>query len=213
MTINHEYTYRMLYGKYAWKVKLVLPSSKIRDPKTKRRLYNQSKTDILRPVMNWLTTNHLQQYRLLKSWRVKRSQSKDLIDVCYLTVFLDNQDAYDGLVSKFNANVQATMAPANEHHADLIKQGAHIEIRSKLYYNLYRYRVSFWGGWWGDTRKEILHTINNCLNDDTKKVQDYRVYDSDCTLYLKESKDLMMIKLSLSEKIRDTRAIALTSEI
>lgn len=222
MAINHEFTYKLLYSKYAWKVVLILFSSAKQIKKgtkttlrARKRPNAETKKNALKPILEWLDSNYPKSYRLLTSWRVRivKSKTNEIYDECQLTIFINDQNAYNEILVKYHDKITDTMAPANSNHAELIKQGAFIEVRNKFYYNLYRYRVSFWGGWWGDTRTEIITTINDYLHDESKEDQNYKMHKSTCTLYLKELSDFMLIKLSLSNRIRDTRAISLISEI
>lgn len=220
MTVAHEYTSKLFYNKYAWKIVLTLFSfrpplkQKRISAATRRRQTTVTRKAMLAPILTWLSTNYPTNYRLLTSWRVITTTSpKETYDVCQLTVFISSQDAYDACLEKFECILYSTMAPANANHIDLIQQGAHIEVRDDLYYNKFRFKVSFWGGWWGKSREEIIESIQTQLHDDTKDEQQYRMVKANCTLYLKDQSDFMLIKLSLSPKIRETKVVSLFSEI
>ena len=104
------------------------------------------------------------------------------------------------------------MFPLNGEHEELLKSGTHVEIRDKLFYHRFRYRINFRGGWGGHGRRNIIDTVRSHLHDPGKRKQEYLLSSKDCTLYLQNQHDLMVIKLSMSDLITRLTMVNTISE-
>lgn len=217
--VKHYYTRKLYYKKYAWKTKLELACDHVDSGYARRGLF-------LKPHYTWLNNIcGMHGYKIVVSWRRRRIQthtvkannrikkSSKLIDICQILIYLSTKDVYEKVLNNYNKQVIETTAPVNDIHADLLMQGNIIEVKDKLYYNAYRYKVTFQFSWREHVNAEITKAIDNYLHDDNKLVQDYHTTHNKSTLYLKEYVDLITIKLSLSDRIKQVTVVSLASEL
>jgi hypothetical protein len=207
---QHSYTSRLIYYKYPFQANLVITLPLGVEPRR-----HNSITDHLSQYVGWVKKHCKKKTRINKSW-YKDHRTNDAYTAqwcCHFSVCFDSRDDYDGFCTQFNDCLVATRAPANDHHEDLIRSGGTIEVRDKLFYRKYRHKVSFRGGWRPVTRAEIQEFVREQLHDPVKKKKQDYYMAHDCTLYLKENSDLILVKMALSEHIYQNVIVATHAEL
>jgi len=174
LTATRAYTGKLLYGRYAYHARTV-------------KITREERLALRR----WVKENCEGSHRFLNTSNT-------------LSVYLSEKSDHQRLVDAHGSVMGHIRSPANDQHEALLKQGNHIEVRDKLYYNRYRYRVGFRGAWREATRRELLDDIRTALHDPGKNKQDYQVSGRDCTLYLGQDTDFTMVRLSMGDRIWQT---------
>jgi hypothetical protein len=222
MRITNAYTNRLLYNKYAWKIKLEIPIEKTL-PDVKYITRVQKRLAII-PFAKWLDSNCAGNIRISHFWSRKKIAQKltksgepdkrtvKIKHFCNLVIHITDKKTYLSILNKYSSYIIETMTPANEIHEDLMRQGYIAEVRDTLYNDQYRYKVRFTNIPLGGNGK-IIKTIKNHLHDDTLEVQRYDIYPCSNDVYVKDLFDLMIIKLALADFIKRISTIVLTSEI
>lgn len=198
--IDVRYPVKLMYRKYAFnaKIDVILP------PNTRFSTISRKDREIaLIEIRKWLADHCTDEYRTNTTWN--RTLSKDranFVHVCHFSAFFKERIDFDGFVDQYRERLTATTLPINKEHEDLLRSGTNVEIRQKLFYNKFRYRVNFKGGWGGGyARRHITETVYSHVHDESKHKQDYLLTIRDCTLYLEHLHDLMAIKLSIGDLI------------
>ena len=219
--MKQVYASKLLFKKYTWRVRIEIP---VEDMRPKKHFTEVMRSEFIKPYLTWLQAICGKDYKKLVSWRrktirtVTRKGRRDIrtskqIHVCHMLLYVSNDATYKQILNKFDQYVIEITAPANEAHAELIRQGNTIEVRDKLYYDQYRYKMSFWRTWRHEIQTEISASIKNHLHDDTKAVQDYYATRSQCTLYMKEFGDFVTMKIVLSQHVKQIVIVSLLSDL
>lgn len=212
MMLDIRYTNRLMYRKYVYQVSLavVLP------PTTRLANIGQRDREVaLFDIRRWLSEKCKHGHRTHTSWRRKSSRDdskQTFVHVCYFNLYLRERDDFESFLDDHKEHAIGVMLPLNREHEELLKAGTHVEIRDKLFYHRFRYRVNFRGGWGGNGRKQIMETVRGHLHDTSKRKQHYLLSSKDCTLYLENQHDLMAIKLSMGEMITKLTMVNTISE-
>lgn len=227
--VEHFYASKLLYKRYAWKIKLELTvdgPEKTNPVKRFKAYFSETqRTEFLRPHYSWLNSNiGVKKYKMLVSWRRKtirtltKKGKRDLrtskiVHVCQLLIYIADKATYEKTLARYNQYVIETTAPANDTHAELIQQGNTIEVRDKLFYNEYRYKIAFHRAWRHEVVAEITKAISSNLHDESKAEQQYYTTHSNATLYLKDRGDFIAMRIALSDHIKQIVVVSLPSEL
>lgn len=207
-----RYTTKLLYGRYLYQINLML----ILPPTTRHQTLNFREKEVaLFDIRRWLSDRCENGYRTYVSWR--RSENGDqaqstYVHRCFFNLYLRDRADFDAFVADHSGMVIETMKPASREHEDLLKQGIQVEIRDKLFYRRFRYRVKFRGGWQGKSRMHIMENVRSQLFDPSRKKQAYLLSSYDCTLYVESQSDLMLIRLSMGEIIKGLTVVTTREE-
>lgn len=212
--LDIRYTTRLMYNRFVYQVNLavVLP------PTTRlARVTHREKEVALFDIRRWLSEKCQNGHRTYASWRRKMANSsvddrKTFVHVCYFNLYLRERADFEAFLDEYRDQAVGIMFPLNAEHEELLKSGTHVEIRDKLFYHRFRYRINFRGGWSGHGRKNIIDTVRTHLHDHSKRKQDYLLSSADCTLYLTHQHDLMVIKLTMPELITKLTMVNTLSE-
>lgn len=212
--LDIRYTTRLMYRQFVYQINLavVLP------PTTRMaKVTNREREVALFDIRRWLSENCRHGHRTYASWRRKladgkNGESKTFVHVCYFNLYLRDRGEFEAFLEEYRDKAIGIMFPLNDDHEELLKSGTHVEIRDKLFYHRFRYRINFRGGWGGHGRKNIIETVKTHLHDPDRRKQDYLLSSNDCTLYLKNQQDLMVIKLSMSDLITKITMVNTLSE-
>jgi hypothetical protein len=198
-----EYTQAALYKKYVYQVNIKL----IVGPRT---------TYVARfdDIANWITNHMAGSYKLVchHAWqKLTRNYagrgSRDNKSYMVVRLYIDNITDYNTVLEKYKSEILLSRHPFNDKHADVMRNGGRIEIRSQLYYRKYEYRVQFKNVWSQGDRNKLSNELTNILYNDDLAVnhQTYRLVDQGTLLlYLKDFTDMTMIKLAMGEQIYKT---------
>lgn len=208
--LDIRYTTRMMYRKYVYQVSLsvVLP------PTTRMASISQKDREVaLFDIRKWLSDKCQHDHRTHASWRRKSLRDdRTFMHVCYFNLYLRERVDFESFLEDHKQQAIGIMLPLNQEHEELLKAGTEVEIRDKLFYHRFRYRVNFRGGWSGSGRKHITETVRSHLHDSSKRKQDYLISSKDCTLYLQHQHDLIAIKLTMGELITRLTMVNTLSE-
>lgn len=184
MSVIRQYTSHAMYDQYLYAARITYVD-----------------TDTKRIQKRWLKTNCNEKFRTLN---LNSSMS----------VFFSDAGDHSKFVAENAATLVSITAPANAEHESLLRQGVSVEIRPHLYYHKHRYRVNFRRAWRGCANNLIvLDWVRSAITDSEKRKQDYHINTNDCTLYLMNSDDLMMVKLAMHEYVHKITAVILESEL
>lgn len=206
-----RYTTKLMYRQYVYQVSLDV----VLFPKTRLSNVSQRDRDVaLFDIKKWLLERCEHGYRTHASWRKKypRNDSNAFFHVCHFNIYLRERSDFESFLNNHWDQAVGLMMPLNAEHEELLKAGTQVEIRDKLFYHRFRYRVNFRGGWGGNARKHIVETVRGHLHDPSKNTQDYFLRSNDCTLYLEHHHDLMAIKLTMGEMITRLTMVNTISE-
>jgi hypothetical protein len=226
-----------------WKINLVLPlvKSTVNFADQTSFSLSKAKLDTTKQMTDWLEHNCKGNYRTLKNWRTREENIKSNISTnttintkknkkpktqiiysCNYTIYINNENDYNKIISNFENLINETCSPANKFHEDLIKSGHLIEVQDDLYFSLYRYRVQFYMGGWispsivykNISRKELEEFVKERFYDKNKdkKEQNYYLTKFTSYLYLKNKEDLISLKLSIPEHIKKITCVVLPEE-
>lgn len=197
--IDIRHPVKLMYRKYAFNAKLTV----ILPPTTRFSTISRKDQDVaLFEIRKWLSDHCEHDHRTYAAWnRVVSKDNSNFVHVCHFSTFFKERSDFDQFVDQNRDRITAITMPASKEHEDLLRSGTHVEIREKLFYNRFRYRVNFRGGWGGHARQQIIETVYAQIHNNDKQKQDYLMGTRDCTLYLEHQHDLMLIKLSIGELI------------
>jgi hypothetical protein len=217
-----------------WKIKLLIPCNEGRTRNSKKLI--TIRQDTLRPINSWLKSHCAGNYRLLKTWRKTHSKvlnavgkkpriKNKIVNSCHFTIFINNEAEYLNIINQFDSMVIITFSPANKSHEELIRDGNIIDVKDNLYFDKFRYKISFWGGSWNrrwSTKqieilsvKDIQDLITSHLHNDSIGIddQEYCLITFNKSLYIKNKGDYTLIKLAMGEYIKKITVIALPNEV
>lgn len=143
-------------------------------------------------------------------WNITR----DKITITF-SVYLNDDAFLDRLISTYPAESDWISKPANEQHRERLLNKMHTVFRDKLLFNRFRYKVYLYTGWKRENLKEISEWIATQFQDrHNGRTGDYFFTGSwMLTLYLKNETDLTMVRLSLTDYIKNITRIELTNEV
>jgi hypothetical protein len=131
-----------------------------------------------------------------------------------MTVFLPTRDSYDACIKKYASNVVSITEPYDDSHVDLLKNDSNIVIREHLIYKRYKYVVNFrrtWNRSLGDIDDWIkLNFSNNLYANKTMK---WISSGWNPRLYIENIEDLVFVKLTWGERIREIIIIQTLDEL
>lgn len=158
----------------------------------------------IRSIKDWLAANSVPN-RTRVDWYFKSANN---INVCF-GIYLNDEAAYETLIKDNQSLVQWASKPASDLHKNLLLNNTEIEFREKLFYNRFRYKISFNTGWRKDKLPELSQWVKDQFHDRVNsRTGDYLFIGGwTASLYLKEDSDVLMAKLCQSEIV--TRVIRL----
>jgi len=212
--MKNLYSQKLLYKHYVYKLKLELPF----DEKGATKIQH---AEFVKKIQIWLDRYHKDTQRVTVSWSSKRVNYVDdnnkkrqkVKRICKMLIYIKDKKTFQKIYKKYSPHVIEATAPANAAHEDLIRQGCILEVRSKLFYGEYRYKITFKRSYNEETIDTVYETLRNSVHDENVIDQSYNMNKHNATVYLKHNDDLMAIKLSIGELIDDVIVIALDSEL
>jgi hypothetical protein len=128
---------------------------------------------------------------------------KDREVIATLNCYFNGSAVTDQLLaSQHGSLITEIVAPANDHHRDLLLSGVEIELRPKLIYGKFRYKVQFRTGRNRENLPMIREWIGNQFTGKPGSKGQYLLRGSWLlALYIIRDEDLMLVRLGLSEHI------------
>ena len=168
-------------------------------------------------IMSWLKRYCADKSRATLSWSTRRvklnGRVKHIIDyICTVLIYSKDASTHKKVVKKYEKSVTEITVPATPEHEEMIQRGMLLEIRSKLFYDTYRYRMSFNKSFSRETLAEIEAALTNGLGNDDFEEQFYHL-SAHNFVYLKTNEDLMYMRLSLADLVKDITVVILSSEL
>ena len=216
--MKRSYSQKLLYKHYMYKIKLVFKM----DTLTFASNDKLDRDKFAKRVPSWLNRYCKDKSRTTGAWNSRRinyiqnGKKKYKSEYEYtLLVYLKDLAAYNKVFKKYEKYVTEIMAPASADHEELIRQGSILEVRSKLYYKEYRYRIIFKRTYSIDVIDEIDNAVKNGIhNDDCTDSEDQNYYVSSTnTIYLKNNEDVMFMRLSVGHLIKNLTIVVLDTEL
>lgn len=141
-------------------------------------------------------------------WQKRKSQ---IVYKMYL--FLSSKLDYDIFVKKYSKYIESITEPYSDHHVDLLKENTHVILRENLIYKKYRYVVNFRRAW-----HQSIDDIDKWVNDNFYKNIGcgdikWHPYGYNPRIYLKNQEDLVLIKLTWGDRIRQITWVQLLNEL
>jgi hypothetical protein len=130
-----------------------------------------------------------------------------------MNLYLETRQAFDSCMQKYSKYITNITAPHDDSHIDLLKNNNHIVIRKNLLYKKFRYVVNFrrtWhtpiddiDDWMQENYAKLMHNghikwVSNGYNP---------------RVYLANEEDLVFVKLTWGERIREITTIHLLAEL
>lgn len=227
-----SYTNKLYYRAHMWKIKLLVPENR-KPLSLLPNTYNRNKSNTLAPIKYWVKDKCKNNYKELTSWRQTKQLTKSklgknkytIVNVCHYTIFVDNEDDYLRIVTKYHNFVNQLSSPINDFYAQIIKDGTNILVRKRLYFNNYRYKINFIVNRYVTSRTvnrvkiekityaALMDTVRNSLHDDTKHEleQNYKIQNK--SVYLKNQNDYVLMRLTLGDYIKEVTFTVLKDDL
>lgn len=157
-----------------------------------------SKSPILMEIKNHLKAHNI-DYKSRLDWFFTRTS----IEVKF-AVYLNDEQACDYFINNYPTYLSHLTTPLSNEHKELIKSKIEIEIRDKLIYNRFKYKVLFkTTGRMYEKKQEIKDWISTAFETKVNSRKgDYLLVDHWLlTLYLTTKEDLTLVRLCLSDNI------------
>lgn len=208
------YSQKLLYKHYVYKIKLVIPF----DGKT---IAKKDREDYIKRMQSWFKRYCKDASRTTISWCSKRvevgkhghDKKRYKVDyTCNVLLYLKNANAYQRALKKYEKYAVEVTVPANAAHEEMIRQGSILEIREKLYYDEYRYRMSFRKAFNRSILAEIRDALVDGIGEDDLENQLYYMSNNNF-VYLRTNEDVMYMRLSLCDHVKDITVVVLSSEL
>lgn len=139
-------------------------------------------------------------YKTRLDWGFNDKQKIEIV----FSVYLSDTDDYEQIMKKYEKIITWVSKPISEEHKQLLASNTEIIFRERLLFNKFRYKILLNVGWKREYYNEIKEWVKNQFGHKPEgKKGEYMLggYWSP-TLYLIEDDDIMMVKLSLSDRIR-----------
>jgi hypothetical protein len=153
-----------------------------------------------------------------KKWpyrhKIKISVQKKIKQVSVKGYFyLKTREAYDSCIKKYKRYITSITAPHSDSHIELLNNNSNMIIRETLLYKKFRYVINFRRTW---------HTPIDDIDDWVRNNYKTAIYDGDVKwvalgynprLYVTNDEDLVLVKLTWGERIREITHIQLLNEL
>jgi len=142
------------------------------------------------------------------NWYIPRCRC--LVRQILIKLYLRTKDDYELVCKKYKSNLSSIIKPHNEEHEDLLRMGMNVIYRKKLLYNKYRYTITFKGSYQSnDVGKWLKQFVKDESEVGSRKISRNSSYDYNrhCLLYLTTEDDVVLVKLTWSEKIQRINVI------
>jgi len=127
------------------------------------------------------------------------------------SLFLKNQRDFDFSCKTWANHVQSVTVPFDENSIDLLQNNTEIVIRKTYLYRRYRFTVEFSRGY-----KEPIDDLDFWIRDNLGENQDQLRWNPDAwwpKLYLVDESDLMLVKLTWPDKIKNITVVKIFDEV
>lgn len=150
-------------------------------------------------------------YRTRMDWEITKRVGLRIIYSIYFSDQALNQTLNDCAHSSM---IQFISEPASDLHRELLLNDVDIEIRPKLLYNRFRYKVILRTGWRKDEGEKVKRWIKEQFSDrEEGRKGDYLLMGTwVLSLYLKDEMDLTIVRLAIGDQIHKITRVDTTSE-
>jgi hypothetical protein len=191
-----EYTSKLFYKKYPYKLLI----SRLID-KRDRNYYQGYTVD---NAKQFFIDNQISN-RMYNS-HVRGAKSNEITITS--SIFLEKRADFDLCLDKWRDNVQCITTPYRDEHVQFLTDNTSIVIRETLIYRKFRYVVSFRRAYREDIT-DLTEWINNTFTLSPLATSSARYNHSDYRpkLYLRDDNDLVLVKLTHSDRIANITII------
>ena len=199
--MQKNYTSRLFYKKYPYKI----------------TFHRTGNIDSKSWMKEWTPHNCIKllerkkiDFRVYTKIKIQKRKRQVTVN---MSLFVGNQDEYDYCIKKWNKFIDSVTEPYNQTHVDILKDNTHIVIREKLIYQRYKYVVNFRRTWRlnvDDINAWIASNFKNALAIQAAK---YVGYGWNPRLYLANEEDLVLVKLTWAERIRQITVVRTLNEL
>ncbi len=204
--MKRDYTTRLFYKKYPYRLMLERVTTANDVSYSNGWTHHGCKT--------WLVTNGV-DHRIYSSVRYKgRKRSPSTTVVVTASIFLLNKDDFDQCVSKWQDYVKSATVPYDESHVDVLKDNTSVIIRERLLYKKYRYVIDF-SRKYGESLDDLIEWVSSAFAVEPGDVPPKLVTGGGWypRLYLVKNEDLILTKLTWSERIHKSTMVYTYDEL
>lgn len=203
MRINH--TSRLFYKKYPYRI-LFTRSALIGDPD-----YHKGWT--VHNCKTWLEDLGA-SYRIYSKVRhdKRRKPKADKVTVI-ASLFLTDKAIFETAVDKWKSNVDSITKPYDDAHVGVLKDNTTVVIRESYLYKKFKYIVTFRRHWKEEITDIIDWAKSNFNGRSDGPAIKMSFFGWNPRLYLVDDSDLLLIKLTWGDRIRDITVICTHAEL
>lgn len=198
--MHKSHTSRLFYGRYPYKIEMSRKSA------IGWSDFNSGWS--VSRCEQWLAARQA-DHRFYTQIRTARNK-KNVHVKCSL--FLRDKAHFDACLANFKDNIDSIVQPFDDSHVDLLQENTSVEIRTKLLYRRYRYVVTFRRHYMEpiDDLEQWIHA--NVLQDGQQQAK-WEPLGWSPRIYLSDESNLMLIKLTWSERIRNIKIVYTYDEL
>lgn len=196
-------TKKLFFSQYPYKVTLNF----IGIPTNKRHArFSETMNDI----WVWIkkTYNKTRYETWKKDWDIRVSESYNIVHI-----YFRNYIHIEQFMARFNEYIEIYERPENNEQLELLKNEDKIIIRDSLYYNMFRWRVQCKIKNFHDC-DEISEWLNEYgENAGWDSYKDWVFTSSSGSIYLKDEKQILLLRLGIGNKMKFVEKVILKSEL
>ena len=122
----------------------------------------------------------------------------------YTKIFVRGQEDFDKICAKYKSLVYGVTKPQNEQHEEILNNLMNVIYQDKLLYNKYSYVVNFKGAYESnDVGRWVNQFVKDAPAENLRKIQrNLYTWNPSSRLYLSAEEDVVLVKLTWSDKIK-----------
>jgi len=151
-------------------------------------------------------------HRMYNQVRYKGKGRKEVL--VKASLFLNSRHDFDACIAKFGSNVDSVISPYDDAHVDILKDNTTIVVRDRFLYGKYKYAVTFKRSWQENIDEIDSWIVSNFLqNTISTTPSKWHPGGWNPRLYLVDDADLMLIKLTWGERIKNITVVCIYDEL
>lgn len=199
-------TKKLYYGTYPYKITLSFWNAKDKRGSRSRNAV----VDLQSQVWDFFTRKYT--FRRVDTWkkdwlfRISESYYKDC-------VYFKNHNDVEEFMATFNEYIESYERPESAEQLAALENEAKIVIKEQLYFNTFRWRLSCKIKTMADSDEIHDWLVDYGQNAGWKSYEDWVFTSSSGSIYLRDEKQIMLLRLLLGPKVKFVEKVLLKSEV